>query len=187
MAQAPGGTGNPVPPEIPDDPDAIDKALKRVKATFMTGKTKPYKYRIAQLTNLKKGMLAMEKELTTALTNDLAREDFVSWMYEIHPLYAEIDDAVANLKTWMQEKSVDLSLAIGPGKSGIIQEPLGVIGVMGSWNFPLAVSLGPVISAMAAGNAIVLKPSEMAPFSAKAMKSLFARHLDLNAYQCVNG
>ena len=58
---------------------------------------------------------------------------------------------------------------------------------MGSWNFPIATSLGPLVSAIAAGNAAVLKPSEMAPFSAKAMKTLFARNLDLNSYQCVNG
>lgn len=148
----------------------------------MTGKTKPYQYRIAQLTNLKKGMMAMEKEMSTAVYNDLAREDFVSMMYELHPLYAEIDEALANLKTWMKEKSVDTSLALGPAKSAIVQEPLGVIGVMGSWNFPYAVTLGPAIAAMAAGNAIVIKPSEMAPFSAKVMKSLFARHLDSNAY-----
>jgi len=76
---------------------------------------------------------------------------------------------------------------MGPGKSYIQQEPLGVIGIMGSWNFPIATSLGPLVSAMAAGNAVVLKPSEMAPYSAKIMKTLFARHLDLNAYQCVNG
>jgi len=58
---------------------------------------------------------------------------------------------------------------------------------MGSWNYPYATSLSPMVTAIAAGNCIIMKPSEMSAFSAKAIKTLFARHMDLNAYQCVNG
>jgi len=66
-------------------------------------------------------------------------------------------------------------------------EPLGVVTIMGTWNYPISTSLIPLVSAIAAGNCVVLKPSEIAPFSAKVIKTFFARHLDLNAYQCVNG
>ena len=59
--------------------------------------------------------------------------------------------------------------------------------MLGSWNYPYSTSLGPVVSAIAAGNAVLLKPSEMAAHSALAMKNLFQRYLDQNAYQCVNG
>jgi len=87
----------------------------------------------------------------------------------------------------MKDESVDTPLAFGPAKSYIQKEPMGVVAILGSWNFPLATLLGPLVSAIAAGNAVIVKPSEMSPFSAKVIKSLFMRHLDLNVYQCVNG
>lgn len=62
-----------------------------------------------------------------------------------------------------------------------------MVAILGSWNFPIATLLGPLVSAIAAGNAVIAKPSEISAFSAKVIKSLFMRHLDLNVYQCVNG
>lgn len=87
----------------------------------------------------------------------------------------------------MKEECVDTPFSLGPGKSYIMKEPLGVIAVMGSWNFPISTTIVPAISAIAAGNCVVIKPSEMAPWSAKIMKTLCARYLDLAAYKCING
>lgn len=129
----------------------------------------------------------MRKELSQALTNDLSKDDFSNYVFELLLIEREIDHSIAELKKWMKEECVDTPMFVGPGNSYIRPEPLGVVAILGSWNFPMSTSLGPMVSAMAAGNAVILKPSEMSPFSAKAIKSLFARHLDLNAYQCVNG
>ena len=61
----------------------------------------------------------MEKELSVALTNDLAKSDFTNWMFEFATVHREIDDMISNLKTWMADECVDTHLALGPGKSYI--------------------------------------------------------------------
>jgi aldehyde dehydrogenase (NAD+) len=78
-------------------------------------------------------------------------------------------------------------MLIGPGKSKIVYEPLGVICIMGSWNFPLFTTLGPLIAVIAAGNCAVVKPSEFSPNTTKKIKSLIARYLDGSAYVCLEG
>ena len=129
----------------------------------------------------------MASELSKAVTTDLAKSDFSNWLFELCMLEREIDHTLAHLSRWMKDECVDTPLMLGPGKSYLQREPLGVVAVLGSWNYPLATLIGPVISAISAGNAVLLKPSEMAPFTAKAVKTLFARFMDLSTIQCVNG
>lgn len=129
----------------------------------------------------------MKKEISEALTKDLGKSDGVNSMYEFGGLFGELDHTIAELKNWVQDKRVDHPLTLTPGKSYIQYEPLGVVTILGSWNFPLATAFAPLIPAIAAGNCVVLKTSEMAPWTAKVVKTFFARHLDLSAYQCVFG
>jgi len=129
----------------------------------------------------------MAGDLSKALTADLEKSDFANWLFELRAVEREIEHALKHLKSWMKDEPVDTPFALGPAKSYLQREPLGVVAVIGSWNYPVATSIGPVVAAIAAGNCVLLKPSEMAPFSAKAMKQLFARFLDLNCYQCVTG
>ena len=82
----------------------------------------------------------------------------------------EIEHSLKHLKSWVTDESVDTPLMLGPAKSYLQREPLGVVAILGSWNYPLATALGPVVSAMTAGNCVLLKPSEMAPFTAKVVK-----------------
>ena len=70
----------------------------------------------------------------------------------------------------MTDECVDTPLMLGPAKSYLQREPLGVVAILGSWNYPLATTLAPVVSAITAGNCVLLKPSEMAPFTAKVVK-----------------
>jgi aldehyde dehydrogenase (NAD+) len=70
---------------------------------------------------------------------------------------------LSHLKEWMKDESVDTPLLIGPGKSSIMTEPLGVTGILGSWNYPYVTCFGPLVAAIAAGNCAVVKPSEFAP------------------------
>ena len=134
-----------------------------------------------------KGVQTMGKDLSQAVTQDLAKDDFSNWMFELRCIEREIEHALKHLKSWMTDEVMDTPLFLGPARSYLQREPLGVVAVLGSWNYPLATAIGPVVAAMAAGNCVLLKPSEMAPWTAKAVKTLFARFLDLNAFQCVNG
>lgn len=82
----------------------------------------------------------------------------------------------------MKDEPRDTPFMIGPGQSFIISEPLGVIAILGSWNYPLVTSISPLISAIAAGNVALFKPSEFAPHTSIVCKRLFARYLDTSAY-----
>ena len=117
----------------------------------------------------------MENDLSDALKKDLGRDTFMNWFTETSGLYNDIDHSIAHLTKWAKPLVVDTPMLIGPGKSKIVYEPLGVICIMGSWNFPLFTTLGPLIAVITAGNCAVVKPSEFCPNTTKKMKSLIAR------------
>ena len=87
----------------------------------------------------------------------------------------------------MKDEPRDTPFMIGPGTSYVVKEPLGVVAILGAWNFPLKTTLSPLISAISAGNVVVMKPSEFAPHCTVIFKRLFARYLDSSAFQCLNG
>jgi aldehyde dehydrogenase (NAD+) len=132
-------------------------------------------------------MKAMQKELGEALEKDLGRSTFVSWMTEFLGIEEKINHALAHLKEWMRDEVVDTPMLIAPGTSKIVHEPLGVVLVMGSWNFPLFTTLGPLIYVIASGNCAVIKPSEFSPHSTKIIKKLVVKYLDMNCYACIEG
>lgn len=99
----------------------------------------------------------------------------------------KIDHCLEHLKEWMADESVDTPMLLGPAKSRIVWEPFGVALIMGSWNFPFFTTIGPLIYAIAAGNCAIIKPSEMSPQCSRIMKRLLTRHLDSQAYACIEG
>lgn len=129
----------------------------------------------------------MQQELSDAVKNDLGRSAFITWLAELNTLEHDIDHSLANLKKWMKEICVDTPMSIGPGKSKIVYEPLGVVLIMGSWNFPLITTLRPLINVISAGNCAVIKPSEISKHSSRKIKALIARYLDMNCYACIEG
>lgn len=92
-----------------------------------------------------------------------------------------------NIYKWSRGECVSTPVYLGPARSRITYEPLGVVGIIGSWNFPLYTCLSPLISAIAAGNTAVIKPSEVAPHSLLKIKSLITRAMDMMAYPCIEG
>ena len=165
----------------------IDASLKKAKAAFDSGKTKSVDFRVSQLANLKKGLQTMQREMTDAVKKDLGRDYFATWFMEISILEHEINFAIANLGKWTSDHNVDTPMFLGPARSKIVYEPLGVVCVMGSWNFPLFTTIGPLINVIAAGNCAIIKPSELAPYSLIKIKSLVTRWLDLSCYICIEG
>jgi aldehyde dehydrogenase (NAD+) len=108
-------------------------------------------------------------------------------MTEILVLDKEIDHALAHLKEWMREIPVDTPMLIGPAKSKIVYEPMGVVLIMGSWNYPLYTIIAPLISVISSGNCAVIKPSEFSVYTCKAIKKLVVRFLDSNCFACIEG
>lgn len=107
------------PPQFDDNPELFDKAFAKVKKAFMAGKTKPYAFRMAQLGCLKKGLLHFQADFDKALTADLGKDTFVNWLYEINTCIREANDAMAHLKSWMQDECVHTPFLVGPAKSYI--------------------------------------------------------------------
>lgn len=147
-------------------------ALQNQRSYFNSGATKPYAFRKAQLQKLKAAVLAREKELADALFADLKKSPEESWVTETGFLVAEINHTLKHLEKWMQPKRVATNLLNLPSRSYIYKEPLGVVLIIGPWNYPMQLLFTPLAGAIAAGNCAVLKPSEFAPATSAVMKKM---------------
>lgn len=150
----------------------ISQQLEAIRHYFQTGATKPYAFRLEQLKKLKQSIKQHEQDLYTALYTDLKKSPEESWVTENGMVLAEINTAISNLKSWMEPEKVNTNLLNMPSSSRIINEPLGVVLIIGPWNYPFQLLINPLIGAIAAGNCIVLKPSEFAPATASVMKKI---------------
>ncbi|CAD8195311.1 unnamed protein product [Paramecium pentaurelia] len=173
--------------QIQDNTDVIQPIFQKLKETFSTHKTKCVKFRKAQLRNLIRGLQEMEQEFHTALENDLGVTMFSSQMTSTIITKAEVENQLAHIDEWSKEENVDTPFVIGPGSSKIIYEPLGVVLVIAAWNYPLYTGIPPMAAAIASGNCVILKPSEIAPHSSKVMYDLVTKYLDQSCYAVIQG
>jgi aldehyde dehydrogenase (NAD+) len=170
----------PVAPGIPD-------TVARLRKTFATGRTRSVEWRKQQLKAIEKMMTENEGAIAVALEKDLGREPFEAWLADIAPTEGEAKDAAKNVRKWMRRKYRLLEMSQLPGRGWIEYEPYGTVLIIGAWNFPFVLTLGPAIAAIAAGNAVVLKPSEVAAASSKLMAELVPRYLDNDAIAVIEG
>lgn len=152
--------------------------LDNQRAFFRSGKTKSIEFRIQQLTQLKKVILEHESELLEALKKDLNKPSFEAYMSEIAVLCEEIHFTTKNLKKWSQAKSVSTPLPLLPGRSEIVSEPFGVVGVFAPWNYPVQLLLSPAVGALAAGNCAVLKPADLTSETQKVLIRMINENFD---------
>lgn len=139
---------------------------------FASNQTRSYQFRKQQLLILKNAILQHEKQLHQALYDDLKKSPEESWVTETGFLLAEITHTLKHLKSWMKPQKVSTNLLNFPGRSYIYKEPLGVVLLIGPWNYPLQLLFTPLVGAIAAGNCAVLKPGEFAPATAMVMKKI---------------
>jgi len=165
----------------------IADVVAGVRRAFASGRTRPVEWRRAQLKSLEKMMTENESRIAEALATDLGRKPFEAWLADIASTAAEAHDAAKNVGKWTKRKYRRLERAQLPGRGWIEYEPYGTVLVIGAWNFPFALTLGPLVGALAAGNAVVLKPSELAPASSALMAELVPKYLDRDAVAVVEG
>jgi aldehyde dehydrogenase (NAD+) len=134
---------------------------------FQSGATRSFEFRRLQLQKLSRLLEESEAPIAEALASDLGKPAFEAYASETGFLRAEVAFALSNLARWMRPERVPSPLALFPAASRIEREPLGVVLIVAPWNFPVQLTLGPWIGALAAGNCAVLKPSELAPRSAE--------------------
>lgn len=154
---------------------------------FDSGATRTFEWRMRQLRGLETFLCNHEKEITDALYEDLRKSAAESWLSEISSLQIEIRHALRNLHKWMRFRRVSVPLPYLPGRAFVERDPLGVVLLLGTWNYPLILSLAPVVGAFAGGNCVVLKPSEMAPATSRLMATELTRYLDQDAFRVIEG
>lgn len=165
----------------------LPQNLQSLQRFFATGATKEYRFRKKVLEDLRRAVLAHEEELMQALYADLKKNREESWITEIGFLLAEIRHALKHLRRWMKPQKVATNLLNLPAKSYIYKEPLGVVLIIGPWNYPFQLLLTPLVGALAAGNCAVLKPSEFAGATAAVTKKIIAAAFPPNFVLYVEG
>ncbi|NEP00524.1 MAG: aldehyde dehydrogenase [Symploca sp. SIO2E9] len=140
------------------------------RAFFNTGNTKQVSFRIEQLKRLKQGILKHQDAIVKAAKADLGRPEFEAY-FEIGVL-GELNRALKQLKSWVKPKQVATSLDQFPATAWIVPEPLGIVLIIGPWNYPFQLMFSPLIGAIAAGNCALLKPSELAPHTSQVVAQL---------------
>ncbi|MDT5290051.1 MAG: aldehyde dehydrogenase, partial [Mycobacterium sp.] len=165
----------------------IPAVVAGLRKTFATGRTRDVAWRKQQLQALEKLVVENEPAIADALEKDLGRKPFEAWLADIASTASEAHDAAKNVGKWTRRKHRRLEFSQLPGRGWIEYEPFGTVLIIGAWNFPFALTLGPAVGAIAAGNAVVLKPSEVSPASSALMAELVPRYLDRDAIVVIEG
>ena len=154
---------------------------------FNSNKTKDIAFRIEQLKKLKSIIKNNESELCEAIYRDFKKSEFETYTSELGLIYFSIDSAVKHLPKWSNRKRVNTNLINWPARSYIVPEPLGVCLIIGAWNYPFLLSLAPAVAAIAAGNTVILKPSETASASSAAIAKLINENFPSNYFNVIEG
>ncbi|MGD1857882.1 MAG: aldehyde dehydrogenase [Leptolyngbyaceae cyanobacterium] len=154
----------------------IPTVLEQQRIFFASGQTKSADFRLTQLAKLKQAIIDRQADIVAAAKADLGRPEFEAY-FEIATL-SEINLAIKKLKRWMRPQRVKSTLENFPSSAWIQPDPLGVVLIIGPWNYPFQLMLSPLVGAIAAGNCAILKPSEHAPHTAKVVADLIADTFD---------
>ena len=166
---------------------AYTNELLNLQNYFKTGETKSYAFRLKQLKKLKQSILKHEDDLYDALNKDLKKSKEETWVTETGMVLSELSAALKHLKSWMEPERVSTNLLNMPSSSRIIPEPLGVVLIIGPWNYPFQLVINPLIGAIAAGNCTVIKGSEFAPATGAVIKKIIEETFAANYILFVEG
>jgi aldehyde dehydrogenase (NAD+) len=158
-----------------------------LRASFEGGRTRDLSWRRSQLLALEAFLIEREKEIAAALHADFRKSAADTFLTETGYLRGEIRFALKHLKSWMKPRRISIPLIYQPAKGSYSFEPYGVVLIIGAWNYPLNLSLAPLISAIAAGNCAVVKPSEHAPHTSAVIAAGLAHYLDRKAICVIEG
>ncbi|XP_037647172.1 aldehyde dehydrogenase family 3 member B1 [Sebastes umbrosus] len=167
--------------------DTQNQVLDRLRSTFRSGITIPERFRQTQLTSLLSMIKDNEQLILDALHKDLAKPKFEAIMSEIEIVINELQYTIANMASWMQPEYVSKSLATKLDDCFIRREPLGVVLIIAPWNYPLQLLIIPLVGAIAAGNCVIVKPSEVSAATGSLMAELIPKYLSPDCYAVVRG
>ncbi len=165
----------------------IETIYQSQKTYFQQNHTKDVQFRKQQLRKLLQLIEKYEPKIVEALEKDLAKPAYESLMLEIGPMYADIQFILKKLNKWAKPQRVPTPLFHFPGSSHIYKEPYGQVLVIAPWNYPFNLSIAPLVGAIAAGNTVILKPSESAPNVSKILAEIINDNFDKGLAYVVEG
>ena len=160
--------------------------LQRMREPVLKGVTHPERWRREQLQRLRNLVTAHESAILEALHQDLAKPPLEA-MTEVVTLLQELNLAERRLRSWMRPQRIPVPIVQKPGRAQLIREPLGCVLLIGPWNLPFSLTLWPLVSALAAGNTAVIKPSEHAPATAELIEQVIPMHFAEDVVSVVQG
>ncbi len=154
---------------------SIVNSISDQKTFFKSQKTKDIAFRLNYLKTLKSEILAKEQIIYDALYKDFRKSEFEAFVSEYGLVISQLNLAIKNLKNWSKPKRVRSSIITFPSSDYIFKEPYGTVLIIAPWNYPFLLALEPLIMAIAAGNTIVLKPSELTKNTSKVITELIEK------------
>jgi len=165
----------------------LKETVAASRSSFVSGKTSPISWRVEQLQNLLRMMDENESLLCEALYKDLRKPKQESITFEINYIRNDVRGCINNIRKWVADNYVEKNIVTLLDDTLIRHDPLGVVLIMGAWNYPLMLSLGPLGGAIAAGNCVIIKPSEIASATSNIIATLLPRYLDKDCFQVIEG
>ena len=165
----------------------MTSVAETLRNSYNKGVTRPLPWRKHQLEQMVKMLEENESAFLDALATDLGKPRVEGFITDIAFVTSEVKSMIKNLKKWNKPERVGTPLIAMPGKSRLIPEPVGVVLVIAPWNYPVHLLLVPVAGAIAAGNAVVMKPSEVTTTTSALLASLVPKYLDTSAIALVEG
>ncbi|KAI3389286.1 hypothetical protein SNEBB_000022 [Seison nebaliae] len=166
---------------------SLDEKLADCRRLFESNQTIEYEERRKELIRLGKMIESNHDLFISALEKDLHKSKHESIITEIQPLTNEINHALTHLKEWMSKKELSTDLLTLLDERYLLPQPYGVVLVIGAWNYPLALTLIPVVGAIASGNVIMIKPSELSTNMESLLRELIPKYLKLTTIHCCDG
>ena len=165
----------------------FSQIIKSQRKYFLTQETKSLNFRIKQLKKLKKVLQENEDRLHEAIYKDFKKSAFENQLTELTLIYHEINFAIKNLYKWAKKERVGTDILNFPARSYILKEPLGVTLIIGAWNFPYGLSIIPSVASLAAGNTVIIKPSEIPSHTSQIMAELINSNFEDKFFHVVEG
>lgn len=165
----------------------MDTVIAKQRDFFESGATQSYAFRLAQLDALYSGIKSVEQELCIALAKDFSKSYFETYTSEIIATLLEIKHARRKLKSWMKPKRANGGILNFGANSSIVPQARGVSLIISPWNYPFQLALSPLVSAIAAGNCVVIKPSEITANTSKVITELIHKIFDAEYVAVIEG